>query len=163
MSTKPKEITENDKAIIDGWYKRARDIQPDEVGEFVRHLCEDYRHDYWTVVHACAAAAVASAWAVSHGNSGGGITGFQAGCVFWSFYQKWMSEDGPVRLLKFENLLYPQFDGQHQELPLETWEWLREKAKKLVVDRGNAHPDVLERWKSIAEGIVPPGWRLEDR
>ena len=151
---------ENGKAVIDGWYTRAREMNPSDLGEFVRHLCEDYQHDYGTVVHACAAAAVAAAWSVSHGNSGGGITGFQAGAVFWSFYQRWMSEDGPARLMKFEKLLYPQYDDDHHSISSFTWKWLRETAKKKLADSPPLGP-FAKRWADVAEGIVPPGWVVE--
>jgi hypothetical protein len=55
-------ITEKD-GVHKEWYEQAKKIQgPSELTTFVAHLLNDYIHDYGTICHACAAAAIAGAW-----------------------------------------------------------------------------------------------------
>ena len=73
------QITE-EMGIHKEWMKRARDMTMADLPEFLRELTEDYDHDYGTICHAIAAAAVAAAWSVER-TPQGGITGFQAGAI----------------------------------------------------------------------------------
>lgn len=157
---------EKDRETIDAWYERANKVRtPEELGAFVQELVGEYRHDYGTVVHACAAAAVAAGHAVSGSNAGGGITGFQAGCVMWSFLSKWLHEDGPMRLVKYEEMLYPQYEESFQKtITTETATWLREQAQKKLAEFPEVgHSQVRSHLERVAEGHVPFGYTVRDR
>jgi hypothetical protein len=156
-----KQITEEDK-VHEKWYEEARDMTPDKLPEFIRKLTEDYSHDYGTICHAVAAAAIGAAWSVDH-SPAGGITGFQAGCIMWSFIQKWMSKDGPMRLVDYSNMLYPQYNHAFEKkINKDTWEWLQKEAKKNLKASPQAHENVVEHWQSIADGYVPFGYVVID-
>ena len=167
------EVTE-ESGIQKEWYKAVDDQKtvPD-LSEFVRHLTEDYEHDYGTICHAITAAALAAARVVDRSPSGG-ITGFQASCIMWEFIKKWMMKDGPLRLLEYNNMLYPQKRPQFNTISATTWEWLQKEARELLGGRKNrspdgsvfsdsvdAHPEVIAHWESIITGDVPFGYTIE--
>src|SRR5690349_20327046 len=60
------------------WYvdAHAPEMTLETLPEFLRHLTEDYHHDYGTICHALAAGAIATAYAMDRSPQGG-ITGFQ--------------------------------------------------------------------------------------
>lgn len=161
------QITE-EMGVHKAWYEEARKITPETLPAFIKKLAEDYTHDYGTVCHAVAAAAIAGAQAINHSPSGG-ITGFQASCVMWEFIQKWMHLDGqPLQLVRYDNMLYPQYDHDFEKtITAETWKYLQEKAHEhLAATAGDgagagAHSDVVAHWKSIADGNVPFGYSIK--
>jgi hypothetical protein len=148
---------ERDQDVIAGWYAEAERVTLATLPTFVQGLTKAYRHDYGTICHAIAAAAVAAAHAVDHAPEGG-ITGFQAGAVMWEFVRHWDHATGPMRLVKYENLLYPQY-AEHFALTISTstWEWLQEEARKKLAASGKASSDVSAHWQSIVDGRVPFG------
>lgn len=89
MSARQK-ITEEER-VHEEWYT-ARPKTTAELAEFVRHLVEDYEHDYGTICHAVAAAGLAAMRCVNTDSDQGGITGFQASCVLWSVIARWTGE-----------------------------------------------------------------------
>ena len=99
-------------------------------------------------MHAVAAAAVA--WAMERSPQGG-LTGFQAGYVHWLFLEGWdrSYEGKPLRLINYEDMLYPQCAGRFVEVSRETWEWVQERAKeeiyKVVVRRKFGDREILFR------------------
>lgn len=160
MKTKRRSITEKDKDIIEGWHKELDKINLKTLPKFLKSLTENYEHDYGTICHAVAVAAVAAAKAVNRSPQGG-ITGFQAGAVFWEFYRRWLHEEGPARLVKYEQMLYPQNASQFAKvIDKGTWKWMQEQAKKRDADNAQAHPKVRAHWKSIAAGKVPFGYSV---
>lgn len=141
------------------WYEQAKGMTTEALPEFIRHLTEDYDHDYGTICHAITAAALAAARSVDKSPSGG-ITGFQAGAVMWEFITNWMIEykEKPLRLVNFENMLYPQYEDRFSKtVPQETRDWLVEKAKEGLQEK-NMHPDVKQHMESIASGALPWGY-----
>lgn len=156
---------EKDRAIIDQWYADAHQVNnPDDLHTFVTRLITTYRHDYGTICHALAAAAIAAAYAVN-GSPQGGITGFQAGAVMWQFIQEWNGERGePMRLLKYRSLLYPQSIDEQTRISQDTWDWLQKEAQALLANnpKDSVHPRVWEHWVKIGQiGVVPLPFRLE--
>jgi len=139
------------------WYKAARKMTVKQLPRFIRHLTQDYDHDYGTICHAVAAASIAAARAVDHSEQGG-ITGFQASCIMWEFIQRWMSyEDQPLSLLQYNNMLYPQYKEKFTCITTHTWKWLQEQSAKNLKDKIEAHPDVIKHWESIVSGKIPFG------
>lgn len=158
-------ITEQD-GVHKQWYVDAKRITLETLPEFLRHLSEDYEHDYGTVCHALAAGAVATAWAMNRSpGARGGITGAQAGAVMWQFIKGWMDSeyaDSPLlRLQNFADMLYPQYEYKftHRTIPPSVWKWLQaEAAKNLAETTSLTHRDVLVHWQRILDGIVPFGF-----
>lgn len=159
-----KQVITEEMHVHDAWYEQARRMTVGDLPEFVRHLTQDYQHDYGTICHAVAAAAVAAAWSVDHSPTGG-ITGFQAGCIFWAFYEHWLHEKGPARLLKYGDMLYPQYwdEFTNRTISASTWKWLQEQAEKLLREHGDKDADgaVLRHWRSIRDGDVPFGYSVK--
>ena len=148
------------KDIIAEWNADAKRQTLATLPEFLRHLCEDYDHDYGTIAHAVAAAACAAAWAV-HESPVGGITNFQAGAVMWLFMQHWYGVEFPARLIKYEDMLYPQYEQRFAKtLDVEAWNFLQEKAKSRLADPDGMHPTVRAHMQCIADGVVPFGYSV---
>lgn len=152
-------ITEKDGLQVE-WMKEAKGMTIDALPGFLRKLTQDYQHDYGTICHAIAAAAVAAAWAVEKSPQGG-ITGFQAGAVSWEILKGWggitLGETGS-RLVNFDDLLFPQYAEKFRSIPAETWEKLQAEAKRKVSSAEDyVAPAVLDHWKAVASGRVPFG------
>lgn len=158
-----KSITEKDD-LQKQWYEEAHKQTLETLPDFLKKLTEDYGHDYGTICHAVAAAALGAANAVNHAPCGG-ITGFQSGAVMWEFISEWQSKRGkPLRLLDYSNMLYPQYEDDFTSISQDTWKWLQAEAKKLLGERSDAHSGrITEHWQSIAAGKVPFGFELSDR
>ena len=144
------------------WYAEAASMTLKELPDFLKKLTEDYRHDYATICHAIAAAAVGAANAVERSPQGG-ITEFQGGAVMWQFIVNWMSDykDKPVRLIDYSDMLFPQY--AHAFAPViskETHQYLIAAAQKHLADTGLASPDVQRHWEMLAAGGVPFGYTV---
>lgn len=155
-----KPITEKDKEEIEQWYKDAKDMTIEKLPEFMRHLTEDYDHDYGTICKAVTAGACAAANAIDH-SSQGGITGFQAGAIMWEFMSEWNHVGFPARLIRYEEALFPQYEHQFKSISEETWDWLQKEAKEHLKSRESACKEVKAHWKSIVDGKVPFGLLVE--
>ena len=156
-----KSITEKDKDIIESWVKETDAVTLKTLPKFLKHLTADYNHDYGTICHAVAIGAVAAAKAVNR-TPEGGITGFQAGAVFWEFYKRWMHEEGPARLVNYGHMLYPQYEDDFaRTITPSTWKWLQDEAKKNLGERpGLSKGTVADHWQSIVDGKVPFGYKV---
>lgn len=149
---------EKDRAIIDGWYVQAKACRTVKDAVAFALSLDQYRHDYGSCCHAIAASAVAMANAVS---APLGITGFQAGAVFWEFYRHWMNEpETPKRMLDYGNMLYPQYEHSFRNINQNTMGWLQEKAAEQLA---GMQPDDwrYEHLASIVAGNAPFGYGVE--
>jgi len=158
-------INEED-GIQDEWYKEAMKQSLQMLPEFLRHLSEDYQHDYGTICHALVAGAIATVHALNETDQGG-ITGFQTGAIMWEFIQHWMHKEGPMRLLEYGDMLYPQYvDKFDRVLTQNTFKWLQEEAnKKLSGGDEFCHelsPDVRSHMEDIVAGKIPFGYRIKE-
>ena len=156
---------ERDREVIEDWYTRAGEMAPDGLAEFLRHLQEDFEHDYGTICHAITAGALATASAMDRGPCGG-ITGFQAGFVGSGFLQRWDHIDGPWRIVRYGDMLYPQHSDRFaMTVSRDTADWLRAEARKnLDGSAGSpAASRVAAHWRMIADGILPFGYRVEEK
>jgi len=155
------EITE-EMGIHKQWFETANSITQETLPEFIRHLIEDYEHDYGTIVHAMVAGMLATARAIDHSDQGG-ITGFQASCIMWEFLEKWGLVEFPIRLLEINNMLYPQYKDAFTTIPQSVWENLQAKAKQgLFTDGDRVAENVKKHWESIVAGRVPFGYRVKE-
>lgn len=171
-SSEIKAITEEDnRDDIEQWFSDAKEQTFETLPEFIRHVMNDYIHDYGTVVHAIGACAVATAWACDRMDGArGGITGFQASFVMWDFVRRWSYNNNKcgLRLVDFDNLLYPQYaDRFAPTISKSTWESVQKQAKEELSKLNWNDPfspanRVIEHWKSIADGNVPFGLTVVD-
>lgn len=164
MADETRQITEEqDQDVIKGWYERARAIQnTEELTAFINDLTGKYKHDYGTICHAVAAAALAGAYTVNSHPTQGGITGFQSGAVFWEFAQHWMHINGPAKLMQYEQMLYPQNEESFAPiLKPAVMKWLQEEAKKKLEEAPSAHPNVRAHWERIVDGRSPFGYLVK--
>lgn len=145
------------------WYRQAPKQKIKTLMKFITHLLDDYEHDYGTIVHAIASIGIAAMYAANE-HPQGGITGFQSGAIMWEIILKWGHFDYPLRLQDFNEMLYPQYEDKFQKtISQASFKNLQDKAIKLLKDKSNAHPNVIEHWKTIANGLVPFGYRIEER
>lgn len=156
-------ITEADnKDVIEGWFKTAETMTEEYLPEFVRHVLHDYKHDYGTICHAVAACALAAAWAADRSEQGG-LTGFQGGFIMWQFIRRWLHKEGPLCLVEYRDMLYPQYEHEFDRtITRETAKWLVDEARKELVGDIDRHmPDeVRKHLERIAEGWIPFGYTV---
>jgi hypothetical protein len=159
-------ITENDVEHINKWfdpeYKKELSID-----EFTKYLDQSYEHDYGTVCKAIAAIALRSVRTANVTMEQGGITGFQATAVMWEFVSNFMQYKGPMKLARFENMLYPQYaDSFDKVISQDTWDWLQEEANKMIIKNNKegitVNKFVMAHWISISLGKVPFGYTVKD-
>ena len=152
--TKAQEITE-EMGVHKQWFEDAKKQTLETLPAFLAHLMNDYEHDYGTVCHAITAGAVATAWAMNR-QPQGGITGAQAGFIMWGFLQQWMDKKGPMRLVSYEDMLYPQCGRDFTNtISPQIWEFLQAQAREKLATQERAHPNVRAHWESIVAGTVP--------
>ena len=153
-----KQVTEDMKPQKE-WFDRAKNIEtPEQLAEFAKELLIDIQHDYGTVCHAVGAIALAGAWLGAHIQ---GITGFQAVFVMYDFVRNWnfSTNQCGLRIIDYDNMLYPQYkDKFDKTITKERFEIIQKEASRLLETSRNAHPDVINHWKSIVDGNLPFGY-----
>jgi hypothetical protein len=116
------------------WYEQANKQTIETLPVFINHIMNDYSHDYGTICHAVAASAIAAAWAVNaHPN--GGITGFQAGAVMWSFLRNWSFSNNKtgLRIIDYDNMLFPQYKERYDKtITPDVWSLIKNEAKSKI-------------------------------
>ena len=135
----------------------------DDLVNFLRNIQDNYNCGYGEAPRAIAQATLAVAWYLANEF---GITGFQASFVMWDFIKDWLfsSNECGMRLVNYDNMLYPQYEGEFQKtIAPDTFDALQNKAKRLIeTDGDHAHPAVIEHWKSIAAGNIPFGYVVKE-
>lgn len=159
---KIRQVTEAMKPEKD-WFDRATNIEtPEQLAEFAKELLIDTQHDYGTVCHAVGAIALAGA---NLGAKIQGITGFQASFVMWDFIRQWNYSDNKcgLRIIDYDNMLYPQYeDNFNKIIAKERFELIQKQARTLLETSKNAHPSIINHWKSIVDGKVPFGYSIAE-
>jgi len=154
-------ITEKDN-VHQEWYKEAKNVTTENLGEFVNKLVNEYGHDYGTICHAMAASAIAAAYAVDSSPTGG-ITVFQASAVMLEFIKCWKNINSPFKITDYNNLLYPQYEDSFTTISNDTWKWAQDEAKKNLESIDDyTSIRVVEHWQSIVDGKVPFGLKVSD-
>jgi hypothetical protein len=155
-------VLKEEDEVQEQWYANAKEQTLETLPAFLRHLSEDYVHDYGTIVHALAAGAIATTWALNHTDTGG-ITGFQASAIMWEYMKHWAHISFPARLLKFEDMLYPQYKQKFDKvMDRETWSWLQDQANiNLKKEAEDVAIEVRNHWEAIAAGRVPFGYSVK--
>ena len=173
--SEPKVIAEENKDEIKAWFDEAKNQTFDTLPEFIRHVMNDYAHDYGTVCHAISACTVATAWACNRMEGArGGITGFQAGFVMWGFIKHWQYESNKtgLRIVDYDNLLFPQYASYFQKtISPDIWQAVQKEAKRRYDDAcasfnaGNGvgcADAVFMHWKRIKDGNLPFGLKVSE-
>lgn len=144
--------------------ERLKNIKADDLTTIVKEVMA-MPHDYGTVCVAIGALAAATARACDR-EPNGGITGFQAGVVFWEFTRAWgvFGDDAPKRMVQYENMLYPQYAGKFAStITPDTWKWLQERAKNLLAEKSEYQAvAVTNHLQSIVDGVVPFGYVVKE-
>lgn len=90
----------------------------------------------------------------------GGVTGFQASWALLQVLVRGNGWDGPVLVLKGEDLLYPQYPAA--DVHAREWRdadevrrWLRDRARELLSKRRGANETVRDHWLTLAAADVP--------
>ncbi len=156
-----KQITEESNEHIK-WFEAASKGTIETLGDFVKMLANDYEHDFGTIVHAMAAAVGATLSAINNSDQGG-ITGFQASCLMWEILEKEFHVEFPSRLVRFEHMLFPQYEYEFKAIPYDIWVWLRERAGHLLETAPDLHDSVKAHMKEIKDGKVPYGFRIASK
>jgi hypothetical protein len=155
---------EGSKDIIESWFKEVDEIHNyDEMKVFICKLMNNYNHDYGTIIYAMTAGSLAAIKAMDRDEWEGGITGFQASCIMWEFMKRFMCYDGPMKLIQYKNLLYPQYKYHFEKTISEgTWRWLQGEAKKHLNSGHPMDPGVKAHMQSIVEGNVPFFFQIKE-
>lgn len=147
------QIITEEMGIHKEWYEKAENMTMDNLPEFLRHILEDYRHDYGTICHALSAGSLTAIHAMNRApGARGGITGFQAGCVMWEFIRnfKYKNNKCGLKLLDMDNLLYPQYADKFHAISRNAWEAVRKEAAERIKQSEAAHEkyeDDMEQYK----------------
>lgn len=123
------------------WYEQAVNMTLDKLPGFLNHLLNDYQHDYGTICHAIAAGAIATIHAMDR-HPQGRITGFQASCIMWEIIRQlnYSNNKCGMRLIDYDEMLYPQCQDKFEKtISKETWDTIREEAKKLMKKNKEAY------------------------
>ena len=134
----------------------------DDLVAFLQRVKDTCNTGYGTAPRAIAQAALATAWYLS---SEFGITGFQAGFTMWDFIRDWSypNNECGMKIISYDDMLYPQCEYRYQKtITRDVFDALQQAAKKNLESTEYAHPDVINHWKSIAEGNVPFGYIIQD-
>jgi len=164
-----KQVITEEMNIQEEWYKEAEKIRfcvinpKKDLFKFIKKLVNNYQHDYGTICHAITASALATINAINNTEQGH-ITGAQAGCIMWGIITKFMCKKGALKLLEYDNMLYPQYKSHFDKtISKETFADLQEKAKKLLDTNGEkAHNEVRLHWIQIINGYVPFGYKIKE-
>lgn len=149
------------KKQFNEWYKKS----DESTDEFINRVGK-LDHTYVSIIHAVTAAALKGAWKMND-TPNGGITGFQASVVLWEFVRRWMHFEGPLKLVTYKNMLYPQYKNEfNKTISKEAWKYLQTEAQnnlnKVTKGKINASSNVIKHWESIVNGKVPFGYKVSE-
>jgi hypothetical protein len=146
----------------DKYYADAREQTLETLPAFFEKMLSE-SHDYGSICCAIGASAVAAAWAANrHENAG--INKVQTGCVMWEFVRQWNFSGNKtgLKIIDYDDLLYPQNEDRFRKVISAA---LFKKLQGIAAEKikeGQAHPTVIDHWRSIVAGVVPFGFTLED-
>jgi len=153
-----------EKEFVEKWSVRLSDCKSvDDLPEFLTEMLKD-ADDYGSIARALGYGAVVTA-RVMNNSPQGGITGFQAGFVMWTFVREWMYKGNKcgLKIVDYDNMLYPQDSDKFDKvISSSIWDGLQLEALERLKRNPDAHPNVLNHWQSIVDGVVPFGHEVKD-
>ena len=151
----------DDRQVAEAWEVEAKAQTLDTLPAFLKKQYKN-PHNYKTIAHAMVCGMYAAMQALDK-TPRGGITGFQAGYVWWGL-RKYLTHqtDGPAKVLDFGLMLNPRrSDTFAPTLHTRTWEWLRQEAREKLLRHGDVmEPGVRTHLEAIVNGQVPFGWSV---
>lgn len=138
------------------WAEKSKGVTLETLPAFLDELAGNYSHDYGTICHAMATAAIAAACALDR-TPQGGITGFQAGAIMWEFIRGWnyTSNKCGLAIVDYDNLLYPQYSDKFSKtISACTWENLQKIAAEKILEADAEYQNYLEAAKQYEEDIA---------
>lgn len=124
----------------------------EELLEVIRNVIKYEGNSYGTAARSLTLVAEAAFNYIAHVF---GVTGFQASCAELSFLVRMRGIKSRIKILNYDDLLYPQylekFRISPEECIKENASWLKEQARqKLEEDDDLAAERVREHWKFLA-------------
>jgi hypothetical protein len=109
-------------------------------------------HDYNSTAEAVVSAAVK---AFNYAADRCGLTGFQAEWAALRAYGEMLHINGPYKVTRAENLVYPQYDVRKnlEDFIEESMPWVIEQAKARLAETADddlVHPNVRAHWEHLA-------------
>lgn len=164
MTPKPKTRSYGEAKLRDELAAKMSSVTLASLPRFIQSALKRGGTGYGEICVALGAIAAAAAKAADRSPQGG-ITGFQAGAVFWEFTKHWgVFGVGPKRIQTFHDMLYPQYEDKFAKtISQDTWKYLQAEATRLLTqDHEHASANVVAHWKCIAAGHVPFGYEVTD-
>ena len=162
-------VSEDNKDVIDSWYKRASEVTPETFGDLINELLHGYELDYGAKIHAAAACTIAMFNACDDIFS---LSGFQGSASVMQILYKlnYPCNKTGIRIVDYDEMLYPQYEDKFRSISRNTWKLLRKRADELLAEhycsfinnQSRVHPSVLHHWTDISSGIVPFGYYISD-
>jgi hypothetical protein len=82
--------------------------------------------------------------------------------VTWDFLEHWGHIKAPAAIVRYEDMLFPQYEETFTSIDKDTWKHLRKKVRANLRSGELAAESVVEHWRSIADGNVPFGLSVRD-
>lgn len=147
-------------------YKKANKVKnKKDLMDLLDEVVNSDNLDYGKIVYAICGSMIATCNYIDRSKVGG-ITGFQADFIGWEMIKEYTitsNNEFGMKIINFGDLLYPQYEYKSDKvISYKTWKALQEEANKLLKETTFAHPDVIQHWKSIVEGKVPFGYKVEE-
>lgn len=146
-------------------YRRVLEVKTKEqLLEFLDKEIENEELTKDNIDHAIAAFMLAASNVLvqKHGNL---IDKDKAGDIMWNFIRHWLPEFAyaPIRMLIYEDLLFPQFERNFKTITKDIQEWVKKQAEHNLKTHGDkAAPELVEHWRKIINGYIPYDLELEE-
>ncbi len=84
--------------------------------------------------------------------------------IMWQFIRHWLPEFAfsPLRMVIYEDLLYPQFEKNFKTITPDIFKWVQESAKNSLERHKSASPALKAHWQSVVDGQIPYDLMLEE-
>jgi hypothetical protein len=144
------------------WYAEAYKMDLERLPEFIRRMLISKPDQDEGILHALVAGALATVVAMSKAY-GKPMDEANAEKLMYRFIARWRGINGPIRLLRFEHMLYPMLKANFaSNISSDTWGWLQEAAARKLLKAKNPKAEWRWHWQKIAqEKEVPFGWKVE--
>jgi hypothetical protein len=123
-------------------------------------LTYKYKHDYDSTIIAQACFMIAARTSMGMGLSGG-----QAGFLFWELDALLFGIGGPARVIRYENMLFVNSEAAFDKvISTGTMDWLRKEANEQLLEQKSwlvsIPTDQVNHLTAIAKGIPPFGYTV---
>lgn len=160
--TETKQDTDGASTQHEAWYAEACTMTLDKLQEFLRMMLATRPDSKLGIYHAFVAGALATIVAMATANAQP-LTAQASDRVMFIFITRWKGIVGPIKLLRFESMLYPALKSSFDSvISPEIWGYLQSRAQRLLLDPKQRSRTWREHWTRIVTGEIPFGWKLEE-